>query len=145
MLVKLRQATRNDIDGMHRVRLAVRENVLSSPTRISVADYQASIEVKGRGWVIDGGGEIIAFAIGHETDGNIWALFVDPAHEGCGYGRRLHDIMVDWLRGRGLEQLWLTTDPHSRAAGFYRAAGWRDVGLDANGEMRYVLGEFHAQ
>ncbi len=68
-MVILRRATRKDIDGMHRVRLAVRENMLSSPTRIAAADYLASIEVKGCGWVIETDGEIIAFAVGHESDG----------------------------------------------------------------------------
>jgi GNAT superfamily N-acetyltransferase len=119
--------------------MAVRENVLSSPARITTADYQVSLEVKGRGWVIDNGGEIIAFAIGHETDGNIWALFVDPAHEGRGHGRLLHDVMVGWLRDRGLDQLWLTTDHDSRAAGFYRACGWRYVGPEPSGEARFEL------
>ena len=124
---------------MHRVRLAVRENVLSSPGRISASDYLSSIESKGRGWVIEEEGRIIAFAIGHETDGNIWALFVDPVYEGRGYGRQLHDVMVGWLRSRGLERLWLTTDPDSRAAGFYKALGWSHAGLEASGEVRLEL------
>jgi GNAT superfamily N-acetyltransferase len=55
---------------------------------------------------------------------NIWALFVDPEHERRGYGRMLHDTMTDWLRSRGVERLWLTTEPGTRAQKFYEAAGW---------------------
>lgn len=124
---------------MHRVRLAVRENRLSSPDRISEADYVPEIEIPGRGWVIETGGEIVAFAIGNSSDGNIWALFVEPGHEGRGYGRRLHDTMVEWLGSRGLARLWLTTAPGTRAQRFYEAAGWRCTGPVSSGELRFVL------
>ena len=50
----------------------------------------------------------------YET-GNVWALFVDPRHEGRGYGRRLHDTMVTWLWERGHQRLCLTTEPGTRA------------------------------
>lgn len=137
-MTTLRQAQRRDIGGMHRVRLAVRENRLSPPDRISEADYMREIELPGRGWVIETGGAIIAFAIGNSADGNIWALFVDPDHEGHGHGRRLHDVMVDWLGCQGSRELWLTTAPGSRAQRFYEAAGWRCVGPVKGGELRFV-------
>ncbi len=47
-MAELRQATRADIPGMHRVRLAVRENRLTSAA-ITEADYIPAIEVTGRG------------------------------------------------------------------------------------------------
>ena len=134
----LRQAHRGDIPGMHRVRLAVRENRLSSPDRISEADYVAEIEPPGRGWVIEVEGDIVAFAIGNSSDGNIWALFVDPGHEGRGHGRRLHDTMVEWLEAQGLARLSLTTAPGTRAQRFYETAGWRCTGPVASGELRFV-------
>jgi GNAT superfamily N-acetyltransferase len=133
----LRQACRQDIEAMHRVRLSVRENVLTSS--VTPADYVPAIETEGRGWVVEAGGDIVAFAVGIAADGNIWALFVDPAHEGRGFGRRLHDTMVQWLWSRGLDRLWLTTTPHTRAQRFYEAAGWRRAGEAPGGEVRYEL------
>jgi GNAT superfamily N-acetyltransferase len=135
----LRQARRTDIPAMHRVRTAVLENRLTSSV-VTEADYVAAIEESGRGWVIDVDGEIAGFAVGNTTDGNIWALFVDPRHEGRGYGRSLHDVAVAWLRSRGFERLWLTTDPGTRAQRFYEAAGWRCVGRTQTGELRFELG-----
>ena len=135
----LRQAVRADIGAMHRVRLSVRENQLSTPTRISHADYMAAIELTGRGWVIEYDGVVIAFAVGNFTNGNIWALFVDPAFEGRGYGKRLHSEMIEWLRSRDLARLWLTTEAGSRAADFYPALGWRAAGESACGELRFEL------
>ena len=63
----LRQAVQADIAGMHRVRLAVRENTLSSPDRISEADYVAALAQLGRTWVIAADGEIVAFATGYKS------------------------------------------------------------------------------
>lgn len=134
----LREARRADIPAMHRVRLAVRENRLTS-TAITEADYVPAIEVHGKGWVIEDDGLVVGFAVGDARDGNIWALFVDPQHEGRGCGRRLHDAMVAWLARQGLDRLWLTTQPDTRAQGFYEAAGWQCVGRTPKGELRLEL------
>lgn len=138
MRALLRQAAGSDVVGMHRVRMAVLENRLVS-RRLSEQDYLVEIETTGRGWVIELQGNIVAFAVGNAATGGIWALFVEPGQEGKGYGRQLHDSMVDWLWGQGHDQLWLTTGPGTRAARFYEAAGWRQVGETADGELRYEL------
>ncbi|HEY6513856.1 MAG TPA: GNAT family N-acetyltransferase, partial [Burkholderiaceae bacterium] len=70
---------------------------------------------------------------------NIWALFVEAGHERLGYGRRLHDTMLAWLWSQGLQRLWLSTGPGTRAEGFYRAAGWRAVGVTPHGEIRFEI------
>ncbi len=132
----LRQATVNDVAGMQRVRHSVRENRLVSTT-ISDDDVRNAIERTGRGWVSESAGEVVAFAIGNATNGNIWALFVHPDHERRGHGRALHDTMVDWLWAQGLERLWLTTEPKTRAQTFYESAGWQLVGATDGGELRY--------
>lgn len=137
MAARLRQAERADIPAMHRVRLAVRENRLLSC--VTEADYLPAMEVTGRGWVVEQDGAVLGFAIGNAQAGNIWALFVDPAHERCGHGRRLHDAMVAWLFARGLARLWLSTDPATRAEGFYRAAGWQFRRVLPDGEALYEL------
>jgi len=134
----IRQATASDVAGMHRVRMSVLENRLVS-RRLSEQDYLVEIEVTGRGWVVESEGTIVAFAVGNAANGSLWALFVEPGHESKGYGRRLHDTMVDWLWARGLDHLWLTTEPRTRAARFYETAGWRRMGESPDGELRYEL------
>jgi ribosomal-protein-alanine N-acetyltransferase len=136
----LRQAVREDVTGIQRVRHAVRENRLTSRSSIPDAEVIDYIERIGRGWVVvDEANDVIGFAIGDARDGNIWALFVDPAHEGRGHGRRLHDEMVAWLFSRGLETLWLGTTPGTRAERFYRRAGWTEAGPAPGGELRFEL------
>ena len=132
----LRQAVASDIASMQRVRRSVRENRLVS-TVISDDQVREGIEKTGRGWVVEIRGEVVAFAIANACSGNIWALFVHPDHERRGYGRSLHDTMVDWLWSQGLNRLWLTTEPGTRAQGFYEAAGWQLTGSTERGELRY--------
>lgn len=134
----LRQAVASDVTGIQRVRQSVRENRLVS-TVISDEQVRKAIELTGRGWVIELEGEVVGFAVGNATNGNIWALFVDPDHERRGYGRLLHDTAVSWLWSKGLERLWLTTEPGTRAQKFYEAAGWRLAGQTERGEARYEL------
>jgi GNAT superfamily N-acetyltransferase len=120
------------------VRRSVRENPLVSGV-ITDDEVLAMMQVHGCGWVVEADGEVVAFAFGDARDGNIWALFVDPEHERRGYGRRLHDAMLAWLWSRGLERLWLSTTPGTRAEAFYRTAGWRDAGPAPRGEIRFEI------
>lgn len=138
MPILIRPATRADIAGMHRVRLAVRENRLTS-SAITPAHYRPAIEDTGKGWVAERTGQIDGFAIGNRETGNIWALFVDPHAEGMGLGQSLHAAMTSWLFAQGIERLWLSTEPGTRAQRFYERAGWRFVRTLADGEVMYEL------
>ena len=134
----LRQAAQSDISDMHRVRLAVRENVLSNPNRITEADYIDALAELGRTWVIEANGQIVAFATGYKA-GSVWALFVHPDHEGRGYGNALHSTMVSWLWSLGHTRLWLTTSLGSRAERFYISRGWQPCGIVPGGDLRLEL------
>lgn len=134
-----RIAAIEDIPGMHRVRLSVTENRLSDPSRVTDEDYAEHLTSLGRGWVIECEGAIVGFAIGRVTDGNIWALFVAPDHEGRGYGTLLHDAMVDWMFERGLDRLWLTTERDTRAEQFYLSKNWVPSVARVKKEARLVL------
>jgi GNAT superfamily N-acetyltransferase len=134
-MVTVRPAVAADIPAMHAIRVAVRENALSSPARIRAADYEVAL-AHGCGWVAELGPATVGFAFGL-LDGNVWALFVDPAHEGRGAGSKLHAVLVDWLERHARRPIWLGTGPGTRAERFYRARGWRDCGIVASGERRF--------
>lgn len=135
--MSLRLATLADIDAMHEVRMSVRENVLSNPRSVTLDDYKAMLEERGRGWVYEVDARIVAFAVGDHSRRNIWALFVAPGFEGRGIGRALHDQMVRWLFEQGSEPVWLSTERNTRAERFYAAAGWERRGIQKNGEQRF--------
>src|SRR5437763_160965 len=138
MIPLLRRAQGSDVFAMQHIRASVKENRLTSRA-LAEADYLQAIERDGRGWVVEVDGQVVGFAIANSVTGNIWALFVEPQHEGQGYGRRLHDAMVEWLWAQGGRQLWLTTESGTRVQRFYESAGWRFADKAENGELRYEL------
>lgn len=132
----LRPAVAADLPGLWHVRYAVTENTLARG-RISDQTLQQSIELTGRGWVIEDGGTIRAFAIGIAATGNLWALFVHPSAQGRGFGGRVHAAVIDWFRTQPVRTLWLSTGTHTRARSFYDRHGWRCVGPGGDDEVRY--------
>ena len=135
----LRQATVADIPAMSRIRLAVKENALSNPARITDAMYRDYLDAQGRGWVAERAGEIIGFAYADRTDASIWALFVDPACEGLGAGKQLLRLAVAWLFELGFDAVHLGTAAHTRADRFYAAQGWTREGMRDDIEVGYRL------
>lgn len=140
---EIRLATLQDIPRMSEIRLAVRENQLSDPGRITVADYEDFVQGRGRSWVLEQDGpqgrQIVGFSAADGETATIWALFVDPAHEGRGHGRRLLQPAVAWLWARGAATVGLSTAPGTRADRFYRAGGWLVTGTSPHGELEFVL------
>ena len=124
---------------MHRVRLSVRENVLSDPSRVQPEHYQAILSSSGRGWVYEENGKLLGFAMADTRNRSIWALFVRPDCEGRGIGRALHDTMMQWLFAVDDSPVWLVTRPGTRAERFYLAAGWKQTGTEQSGEVRLEL------
>jgi len=121
----IKTASLADIPKMHMVRLAVRENPLTDPARITESSYVPFVEA-GSAWVaVDHDLQILGFSALDPVTGSVWALFVRPDQEGVGVGRALHDIMLDWAREHGLRALWLFTATGTRAEQFYLTAGWR--------------------
>jgi GNAT superfamily N-acetyltransferase len=135
--MSVRAATVLDIQQMHELRLAVRENRLADPLKVQPDDYLPFLTGQGLGWVFEHNNQIVAFAIADTVQRNVWALFVRPGFEGRGIGRTLHDTMVAALFAIDQQPIWLCTEPHTRAEKFYRAAGWREVRREPSGEIRF--------
>ena len=134
-----REATPNDIAQIQEVRHSVKENVLSDPSLVTDEDCMDYITRRGKGWVCEINGTIVGFAIADQQDHNIWALFLRPEYEGQGIGRELHHRMLEWYFSQTKETVLLGTEPHSRAAGFYRKMGWTEAGLHGRNEVRFEM------
>jgi len=133
-----REAAYNDLPHMSRIRLAVTENVLRDPARITPQMYADFLEKDGRGWVALVDGEIVAFSYANRIDGSIWALFVDPRFEGQGLGKQLLALATDWLFSLEFTRVTLSTGTHTRAAQFYTRRGWR-LASSSTGDSDFVL------
>ena len=134
-----REATLHDIPQIQNVRSAVKENVMSDPGFVTDKDCADYLVNRGKGWVCESNNKIVGFAIADLADNNIWALFVVPQFEGRGIGRKLHDLMLDWYLSSGKKMVWLGTAPNTRAAGFYRKAGWAETAIHGKGEIKFEM------
>ena len=137
--MKIRDALITDIPQIQIVRNAVKENMLSDPALVSDEDCREFMFDRGKGWVCETDGRITGFAIADLKDENIWALFVDPDFEKAGIGRQLHDVMMDWYFEQGKDHAWLGTALGTRAAGFYKKAGWRETGMHGTKELKFEM------
>ncbi|RYY43410.1 MAG: GNAT family N-acetyltransferase [Chitinophagaceae bacterium] len=135
----IREARVEDIYQIQVVRNAVKENPLSDPALVSDADCEEFMTQRGKGWVCEVENKIVGFSIVDLTDKNIWALFLEPAFEKQGIGRKLHDVMMNWYFDQTNETVWLGTAPGTRAESFYRKAGWVEVGMHGKGEIKFEM------
>ncbi|WP_317204905.1 GNAT family N-acetyltransferase [Janthinobacterium sp.] len=132
-------ATPADIPAMAALRLAVRENVLSDPGRVTLQMYADCLERLGRGWVCKRGATAPGFSCAAREDHTIWAPFVAPDCEGRGIGKALLALATDWLFAAGAGAVGPTTGARTRADGFYLAQGWRRGATANPGDVRYTL------
>ncbi|WCT15091.1 hypothetical protein [Mucilaginibacter jinjuensis] len=58
-----REAILSDIPQIMKVRLAVKENVLSNPALVTDEDCENYLTIRGKGWVCETEGQIVGFAI----------------------------------------------------------------------------------
>jgi GNAT superfamily N-acetyltransferase len=134
-----RLAREADIFAMSTVRLAVTENRLRDPGRISYDMYVDYLEKLGQSWVCELDGRIAGFGSANKAESFIWALFVDPAFEGRGIGKQLLTMMTGYLFALGHQTITLSTGAATRADAFYAAQGWqRSVAADA-ADVQYAL------
>ena len=134
-----RRATLEDIPSMSEIRLAVKENVLSNPARVTHQMYVDYLELSGRGWVCESNGAIIGFSYAATEDSSIWALFVRPECEGVGAGKALLALAADWLFSLGNETVTLGTAANTRADRFYLRQGWSRGEMKDAVEVYYYL------
>ena len=138
-LINFRQATIDDIPAMSAIRLAVRENTLSDPARVTEQMYRDYLQLLGRGWVAEVDGVVAGFCYAATQDSSIWALFLAQEYEGKGIAKRLLRLAVAWLFADGHDSVHLTTTANTRADRFYSAQGWTRSSAANSGDASFML------
>lgn len=134
----VRDARLDDIDAMMSIRNNVQENVLVN-TVVEHEHYVQAMTTQGKAWVCEVDGVVVGFSCGRPEPGDIWALFVRQTHEGRGIGNKLMDRVEAWMFEQGVEEIWLRTEPGTRAERLYAHRGWRALGLQSSGEVEFRL------
>lgn len=64
------------------------------------------------------------------SDLEIATFYVQPRHHGKGIGSALLGIAIDYMREKGRQSIWLTTNSENKPAiDFYLAKGFQQVGV----------------
>ncbi|QXI25517.1 GNAT family N-acetyltransferase [Pseudomonas vanderleydeniana] len=137
-----RRAEPDDAATCITIRGLTRENAFSEQDLralgITVDSWSAGIRDDNLpGFVACVEGQVIGYCFGDRGTGEIAVLALLPAHEGQGIGKRLLEMMVQYLRNQGFNRLFLAcaSDPNVRSHGFYRHLGWVSTGtLDELGD-----------
>lgn len=119
--------------------MAVKENVLSNPARVTSAMYVQYLSKDGRGWLCECEGQVLGFSILNLSNHSVWALFVDPEHEQRGIGKQLLALLVQWAKEQGIARIKLSTGTDTRAERFYQKQGWQPLGLTDDSERLFEL------
>ncbi len=133
--LRFRAMTVDDLPAAFDVRLATVENAvtmayLAEVYGITPESLAESMADSVRGWLCEDAGQVVGFAMGDRSNGEVQVVAVLPSHEGKGIGKRLLALVTDWLFATGRTELWLLAnpDPSVRAFMFYRRLGWRATG-----------------
>lgn len=128
-----------DIPVIFEIRLAVKENVLSNPAKVTHQMCEDYLDLLGRGWICESAGKVIGFSYAAKEDASIWALFVRPECEGQGAGKGLLKLAVEWLFSLGHPTVTLCTAADTRADRFYARQGWVRGAMKDAVEVYYTL------
>ena len=87
--------------------------------------------------VADDSDGVVGYTAVHPGDGEMFLLFVHPAHAGRGIGRALLAAAHDALRAAGCPEAFLFVhEQNERALAVYRAAGYHPDGSDRVSDFR---------
>jgi GNAT superfamily N-acetyltransferase len=130
----IRPARPEDLERVSEIRDAVTENRLTETNAVRTDEVMRSV-TRGHFWIAEEDGRILGFSAANPDERLVWALFVDPDHEGRGLGRALMATAEAMLREAGCAAAHLTTQPGTRAERFYRRSGWEVTGHTPSGSQ----------
>jgi GNAT superfamily N-acetyltransferase len=133
----VRSATVSDIPRLIEIRGSVRENRLSDPNRVTIADYEWHI-VHGPIHIWEENGVTAGLSASDPRGGSIWGLFVDPIYEGRGIGQALIAAACGSVADAGHSIAKLSTVAGTRAERFYLRNGWIARGFTEQGEVIFT-------
>jgi GNAT superfamily N-acetyltransferase len=136
-----RKVEPKDIPELFKVRTAMRENSKTMEALAAMGITAGStIEAMTHsvaGWLCEISGKMVGFSMGNKDTGEMLVVAVLPEYEKKGIGKRLMELVEDWLFLHGHEELWLleNPDPNIRAHVFYRRLGWVPAGFHQSGHQ----------
>jgi GNAT superfamily N-acetyltransferase len=124
----------------YEIRFSVEENLLHPHHIQYLLRKQALDDInQGGGWICKVDNEYAGFCFAvFIPEAIVGGLFVKPEYQSIGIGSALISRVTEWCFSNGAEEIHLTTDPGSKAEGFYRHHGWVNIGSDEFGQIEFL-------
>ena len=138
----IREIEVDDLDEVFEVRVVTWHNANGrkelAEWGITPNSVATMLSTSHKGWLCQFNSQIVGFAMGDRSTGEMWVIAVLKEFESLGIGRQLMHRVESWSFDHEWREIWLTTDVDEslRAVGFYRHLGWRDWKI-VNGD-RYM-------
>jgi GNAT superfamily N-acetyltransferase len=136
-----RRMEKHDIPATLEVRLSTIENAVTLEEMkrdygVTPAGIATAMDGDLAGWLCEEKGEVLGFAMGDRTSGEVLVVAVRPHAEQRGIGSAVLRRVTEWLFDLGHQRVWLLSnpDPAVRAHGFYRQLGWQPTGERRGGD-----------
>ncbi|KKZ18481.1 MULTISPECIES: GNAT family N-acetyltransferase [Serratia] len=139
-LITFEKLTAKHLPYLYEIRFSVEENLLH-PHQIQYLQRKQALEDinQGGGWICKYGEDYAGVGFGlFIPEPLIGGLFVKPEYQSMGMGSALLARVTAWMFEHGAEAIHLTTDPGSKAEGFYQHHGWELIGRDEFGQAELV-------
>lgn len=135
MKISYEKLTKDHLPFFYEIRFSVEENVVHPHQIQYLLRNQAIDDIEqGGGWICKVDNEYVGFGFGIFIDEPIiGGLFVKPEFQSNGIGSVLLNYVTAWMFENGASEIKLTTDPGSKAEGFYKHHGWHLIGYDEYG------------
>jgi len=100
-----REIEARDIPKLFKVRTSTRENRMTmealAETGINPESTSDALSVNIAGWLCEVSGKIVRFSMGNKTTGEMLVVAVLPEYESRGIGKRLMELIQQWLLSNG--------------------------------------------
>jgi diamine N-acetyltransferase len=139
--VKLKEVTAKNWRAVARLELASDQKRLIANNLYSIAESKFDPDARPR--AVYAGGKPVGFLMYDASDGEalIYRFMIDRRHQGKGYGRAALVLAIEEIEALpNVRKVSISYMPDNRVAkAFYASVGFKEAGLDEDGEMMAEL------
>ncbi|SRR6266536_2876247 len=110
-----REIEARDVPELFKVRISSRANRMTMEALGSIGITPDStikaLSVSVAGWLCEVSGKIVGFSMRDKDTGEMLVVAVLPEYENAGIGKRLMELLQQWLFAHGHEEIWLFENP----------------------------------
>ena len=141
--ISLRPIAEDNVNDIIRLDVTEKQRDFVAPNSVSIAQAAHTTDRWER--AIYAGDTPVGYVLVSENREKpryyLWRYMIDHRYQGCGFGRRAMEIVIDHVRGLpGAKEMFLSYVPDEAGPrNFYAGLGFVDTGVEHEGELEMRL------